>query len=414
MSASAPPTAALPIDALLPEIVGTLRRGTRLVLHAAPAAGKTTRVPAALLDAGLAGDGAVLVLEPRRIAARAAAEFVARARGGAVGAEVGYRVRFAERGGPTTRLWFLTEGVLGRQLARDPFLESAGTVVLDEFHERHLQGDVALAVLRELQETVRPDLRLVVMSATLDVAPLAAFLDGAPVLSSPGRTWPVTIEHAAGPDARPLGVRVASALARLLGAGDDGGDLLVFLPGAAEIRRAAEAIAPIAAARGLDVLPLHGDLPLESQEQAIRAGPRRRVVLATNVAETALTVAGVTAVIDSGLARLARFDARHGINALRVVPISRAAAEQRAGRAGRTAPGRCVRLWTAADHAGRRPHETPEILRLDLARSVLELRAWGPRAESTLRWCEMELQRELLLQRLYHSPDIWDLGMTAR
>jgi ATP-dependent helicase HrpB len=376
----------LPIDAVLPEVVTGFRDGRRLVLRAAPGAGKTTRVPAALLDAGVAGAGEVLVLEPRRIAARAAAGFVARARGRALGDEVGYRVRFEQRGGPATRLWFVTEGVFGRLLATDPFLERIGLVVLDEFHERHLQGDVALAVVLELQETVRPDLRLLVMSATLDTDALARALGDAVVVTSEGRAHPVTIEHEDGPGhARGLPARVASALRRALA---EPGDALVFLPGAGEIRRTATAIAPLAAAHGVDVVPLHGDLTLAHQERALRPGPRRRVVLATNVAETALTVEGVTVVIDSGLARVARHDPRHGLNVLRVQPISRAAADQRAGRAGRTAPGRCLRLWSRADHAGRRAHETPEVLRLDLARTALELRAWGLADARRLRWLD--------------------------
>ena len=382
------PSAALPIDPLLPAIVAALRAGTRLILRAAPGAGKTTRVPAALLDAGIAGGRQVMVLEPRRIAARAAAEYVAAARGAAVGGEVGYRVRFEARGGARTRLWFVTEGVLGRQLARDPFLEDVGVLVLDEFHERHLPGDVALAIARELQESVRPDLKLVVMSATLDTAALAAYLPGAALLTSEGRAHPVDIAHAAAPDDRWLAPRIAAALAGLLRDGDDGGDVLVFLPGAAEIRRATEALAPLAGAHDFDVLPLHGELPLDAQRRVLRRGARRRVVLATNVAETSLTVEGVTAVIDSGLARLAEYDARRGLNALRLAPISRAAAEQRAGRAGRTAPGRCVRLWTAAEHADRLPRETPEIRRLELSATALELRAWGVGDLTTFAWLD--------------------------
>jgi ATP-dependent helicase HrpB len=376
----------LPIDALLPAIVERLSTGSRLVLRAPPGAGKTTRVPAALLDAGLAGEREVVVLEPRRIAARAAAEFVARERGGAVGAEVGYRVRFEQRGGAATRLWFVTEGVLGRQLARDPFLEPVGLIVLDEFHERHLPGDIALGVVRELQETVRPDLKLVVMSATLETERLAAYLGGCPVLTSSGQAYPVEISYAAGGDDRPLTARVVSAVTRLLDA--LAGDVLVFLPGAAEIRRGAVALAPLAAARDVSVLPLHGELPLDAQWQALRAGPRRKIVLATNVAETALTVEGVTAVVDSGLARVARFDARRGLNGLAVAPISRAAADQRAGRAGRLAPGRCLRLWPRDMHVHRLAHETPEIARLDLTATVLELRAWGLTDLQRFHWLD--------------------------
>ncbi len=379
----------LPIDPLLPEIAAALRTTRRVILRAAPGAGKTTRVPAALLDAGLAGERQVVVLEPRRIAARAAAEFVAAQRGGTVGDTVGYRVRFEQRGGAATRLWFVTEGVLGRQLAHDPFLEAVGVLVLDEFHERHLPGDVALAIARELQETVRPDLALVVMSATLDTAALAAYLPGAAVLTSEGRAFPVRIEHTAGDAGGRLAPRVAAAVQALLAApDDDGGDILVFLPGAAEIRFAAEALAPLAAAHGLDVLPLHGELPLDAQRRVLQRGARRRIVLSTNVAETSLTVEGVTAVVDSGLARRADSDARRGINTLRLAPISRAAAEQRAGRAGRLAPGRCVRLWSAAEHAARLARETPEVRRLELSGTVLELRAWGVRDVQGFGWLD--------------------------
>jgi ATP-dependent RNA helicase HrpB len=407
----------LPIDALLPDVVASLRRTPRLVVQAAPGAGKTTRIPAALLDAGLAGEREVVVLEPRRIAARAAAEFVARERGGAIGDQIGYRVRFEQRGGAATRLWFVTEGVFGRRLVSDPFLEHAGVVVLDEFHERHLQGDVALAVVRALQESVRPDLRLVVMSATLEVEALARALGDAPVLASAGRAYPVAIEHDEGDPARPLPARVAAALGRVL---DGAGDVLVFLPGAAEIRRTADAIAPLAAARGTDVVPLHGDLPLDAQDRALRPGPRPRVVLATNVAETALTVEGVTAVVDSGLARIARLDPRHGLNTLRVAPISRAAADQRAGRAGRTAPGRCIRLWSRAEHAGRRAHETPDILRLDVARIVLELRAWALGDARSLPWLDppppaaLERAERLLAQLGAIAPESGALTAVGR
>jgi ATP-dependent helicase HrpB len=382
------PGAALPIDPLLPDIVAALSRAGRVVLRAPPGAGKTTRVPGALLDAGLAGGKHVVVLEPRRIAARAGAEFVARQRGGRLGDDVGYRVRFEQRGGDATRLWFVTEGVLGRQLARDPFLEPVGVVVLDEFHERHLPGDVALAVIRDLQTSVRPDLKLLVMSATLETERLAAYLDGCPVLTAQGRVYPVGITYDTTAHQRPLPERVAGALHDVLRAGADHGDVLVFLPGAAEIRRTAAAIEPLAAAHGLDVVMLHGDLPLDAQQRAIQRGPRRKVVLSTNVAETALTIEGVTTVIDSGVARESRFDAKHGINALRVVAISRAAADQRAGRAGRTAPGRCVRLWSASEQAARRAHETPEVLRLDLSGTLLELRAWGLRDAGQFRWLD--------------------------
>jgi ATP-dependent helicase HrpB len=383
---SGPPSRAasrapLPIDSLLPAVTDALARGRRLVLRAAPGAGKTTRVPVALLDAGLSG-GTVLVLEPRRIAARAAADYVATARGGTVGGEVGYRVRFEHRGGPETRLWFVTEGIFGRRLADDPFLDDVGVVVLDEFHERHLQGDLALAVVRELQDSVRPDLKLAIMSATLETDALARHLPDATVLTSEGRAHPVAIAWAPPAPRQRLSEHVAGLVRDAL---REPGDVLVFLPGAAEIRRTAEALGVL---RDVDVVPLHGDQPLHEQQRALRAGPRPRVVLATNVAETALTVEGVMTVIDSGLARRARFDPRHGLDRLVIAPISRAAAEQRAGRAGRLGPGRCVRMWSREEHAGRRDHETPEILRLDLTRTVLELRAWGARDAGTLPWLD--------------------------
>ncbi len=394
----------LPIDPSLPEIVATLGRHGCAVLQAPPGAGKTTRVPAALLDALPAGD--IVVLEPRRIAARSAAEFVARERGSRVGEEVGYRVRFERRGGPNTRLWFVTEGLLTRQLADDPFLEGVAALVLDEFHERHLHGDLALAVAHELRRSVRPELQLLVMSATLDAAPIAAHLDGCPVISVPGRQFPVDV-HYQDPRGVPLAGAVSAAVRREL-AQSASGDVLVFLPGLGEIRRVGDALAE-AGAGGVDILPLHGTLPLEAQRRVLEPGSRRRVVLATNVAETALTIPGVTTVIDSGLARVSRYDARHGINRLALAPISRASAEQRAGRAGRLGPGRCVRLWSQAEHAGRLEREIPEILRLDLAELVLQLSLWGACDIDTLPWLDAPppaaLQRARRLLRALGALD---------
>jgi ATP-dependent helicase HrpB len=386
--APAPPAKPrLPIDELLAGIVETLRTSARLVLRAPPGAGKTTRVPAALLDAGIGGGRQVVVLEPRRIAARASAEYVAAERGTEVGGEIGYRVRFESRGDRATRLWFVTEGVFSRTLVGDPYLDDVGVVVLDEFHERHLQGDVALAVVRELQDTVRPDLKLLVMSATLDTEKIAAFL-AAPVLTSEGRSYPIEIEHDREPSRARLSARATAAVARTLAVDRSGGDVLVFLPGAAAIRETEEALAAVAGANDADVVPLHGDLPLERQRRAIVRGPRRKIVLSTNVAETALTIEGVTTVVDSGLVREARFDPRHGINRLEEVRISRAAAEQRAGRAGRSGPGRCIRLWSAAEHAERLEREAPEVLRLDLSTTLLELRAWGVRDLAAFGWLD--------------------------
>jgi ATP-dependent helicase HrpB len=380
-----------PIDPLIPEILAAVTRHRRVILRAPPGAGKTTRIPPALLEARIAGDRQIVVLEPRRIAARAAAEFIAQERDAdRVGGTVGYRVRFEQRGGETTRLWFVTEGVFSRQLTTDPFLDQVGIVVLDEFHERHLQGDVALAIIRELQDSVRPDLRLIVMSATLDTERLAAALGDAAVLTSEGKSHPVRVDHDDAPATeRRLGTRVAAALGRVLSDDPrDRGDILVFLPGAREIRHAATAIEDLATGHDLEIVTLHGTQPLDAQRRALQASVRRRVILSTNVAETALTVEGVTTVIDTGLARTARFDARHGINSLRTVPISRASADQRTGRAGRLQAGRCVRLWTGGDHEHRRPHETPEILRLDLSRMLLELRGWGMQDARALAWLD--------------------------
>ena len=369
----------LPIDSLVPELLRALGERPSLVLVAEPGAGKTTRVPPALLSlpgvGGPAGDREVVVLEPRRLAARMAATRVATELGGAVGDLVGYQVRFEEATSARTRLRFVTEGILTRRLLRDPELSGVGAVVLDEFHERHLHGDVALAVLRELQRTTRPDLRLVVMSATLDAEPVARFLD-APILVAKGRTFPIEIRHADSVEERPLDKQIASAVRALVSGGLDG-DVLVFVPGAAEIRRAADTCAAIARDADLDIAPLHGDLTAADQDRAVRPGPRRKIILSTNIAESSITVEGVAAVVDSGLARRASHAAWSGMPRLAVEKISRASATQRAGRAGRVRAGICVRLYTKADHDARPLHDAPEIARLDLAQTWLELRAAG-------------------------------------
>ncbi len=380
--------AELPIDSVLPLLCGALRHDGVVVLQAEPGAGKTTRVPAALLDAGLAGDKSIVVLEPRRIAARAAAEWVARERGKRLGDEVGFQVRFARKGGASTRVWFMTQGLFARKLANDAFLDDVGILVLDEFHERHLSGDVALAVARELRRTVRPDLRLLVMSATLDTVGIARYLGGCPVVECPGRAHPVEIVFDVHQDRRRLPERVASAVSSALAADLSGGDVLVFLPGVGEIRRCTDAIAAVSGRGDIDVLPLHGDLPLDRQRAVLQAGARRRVVLATNVAETSVTVDGVSTVIDSGLARVAELDSGRGINRLRLAPISKASADQRAGRAGRQGPGRCVRLWTADEHASRREQEVPEIRRAELSSAMLELQGWGVEGFDALEWLD--------------------------
>lgn len=371
----------LPIDPLVPAIVTHLAAGSSLIVEAPPGAGKTTRVPPALLELG----GQVLVLEPRRLAARLAARRTALELGEPVGETVGYQVRFEDATGPRTRLVYMTEGILTRRLLSDHELRGVRCVVLDEFHERHLEADLALALLRRLQRTARPDLRLVVMSATLQAAPLADFLGGCPIVRAQGREHPLTIRYTP-LSAESLEQRVAAAVESLLREGLDG-DVLVFLPGAREIRRAMFACEGIARRHGLLLLPLHGDLPLEEQERALVPADRPKVVFSTNVAESSVTVEGVTAVIDSGLARVASHSHWSGLPRLEVRPISKASANQRAGRAGRTAPGRVIRLYPAEDFARRAERETPEILREDLSAALLWLLAAGARPEE-VEWLD--------------------------
>lgn len=391
----------LPVDEILPAAVETLRRAPGLVVEAPPGAGKTTRLPPALLDAGVAGEGDVLVLEPRRLAARMAARRVAEERGENLGETVGYQVRFEEVAGRDTRLRFLTEGVLTRRLLADPQLKNVGCVVLDEFHERHLQADLALALLRRLQQSSRPDLKLVAMSATLDAAPVARYLDDCAVLRSEGRRYDVRVEHLARHDERPLEVQVEGAVRRLVAEGLDG-HVLVFLPGAASIRKAQAECVRVAAEHDLLVLPLHGELPAAEQDAAVRPSDRRKLILSTNVAETSVTIEGVAAVVDSGLARVATHSPWSGLPLLKRSRVSRASAAQRAGRAGRTRAGRCLRLYTAQDFGARPEHETPEVRRLDLAESVLELRASGVGDLRAFEWFEapppeaLEAAEELL------------------
>jgi ATP-dependent helicase HrpB len=348
----------LPIDALLPEIVASLGREKYLVIEAPPGAGKTTRIPPALLPVAR---GEILVLEPRRLAARMAARRVASEAGERLGETVGYQVRFEDISGPRTRIRFVTEGVLTRRFMSDPGLKGVDIVILDEFHERHLDSDLALALAKRL------GIRIVVMSATLDAAPVAKFLENCPVLRSEGKLFELKIEYTPH-SAAALEDQVAGAVERL---GRLDGDVLVFLPGAAEIRRAMRALAR----SSLLVVPLHGDLSAEEQDRAVARADRRKVILSTNVAESSITIEGVTAVIDSGLARVATDSPWTGLPSLDVRRISQASAMQRAGRAGRTAPGRVIRLYTAEDFHRRPVADAPEILRRELSQVVLQLRA---------------------------------------
>ncbi|MCA8955616.1 MAG: ATP-dependent helicase HrpB [Planctomycetes bacterium] len=373
----------MPIDRALPQLVAALREHRCGVVTAPPGSGKTTRVPPALVDSGLV-DGEVWVLQPRRLAARASARRVAQERGGRVGGEVGYQVRHDKAVSAATRIRFVTEGILVRQLVRDPFLPGVGAVVLDEFHERSLESDLALAMLAEVRATVRDDLLLVVMSATLDADPVVEFLAPCPRIDAEGQAFAVDVEYLAERGNGPAGVRAAVSRALT----DTPGDVLVFLPGVGEIHACADELHGAPSLRGVDVLPLHGSLTPEQQDQAIAVGPRRRVVLATNVAETSITIAGVTAVVDSGLARTLRHDPSRGLDRLELTHISRASAEQRRGRAGRTAPGVCYRLWSKAEDRGLAAFDLPEIRRLDLAGLALQVRAFARRDPAEFGWFE--------------------------
>ncbi|HTJ29200.1 MAG TPA: ATP-dependent helicase HrpB [Acidobacteriaceae bacterium] len=364
----------LPVDAILLEILAALQHSPNLVIEAAPGAGKTTRIPPELLKLD---SGEVIVLEPRRIAARMAARRVAQQMDERLGETVGYQVRFEDHTGPRTRLRFVTEGLLTRRFLSDPELKGVTTVVLDEFHERHLDSDLALALLKRLQTRRAADhlpvLRIVVMSATLDAAALARHLDNCLILSSPGRLYPLTIENLPY-TSQPLSAQVRIAFEKLLGQQRDG-DILAFLPGATEIRQATRECEETARRHGVVILPLHGSLTPEEQDLAVTPGPTRKLILATNVAESSITVEGVTAVIDSGLARIASWSPWTGLPSLEVRRISKASATQRAGRAGRTTPGHVLRLYSTEDFQQRPDHETPEILRSDLSQLALTLRS---------------------------------------
>ncbi len=366
----------LPIDSLLPELIEKLRAAGSAVLEAPPGAGKTTRVPPALLDSGIAGNNEIIVLQPRRLATRVAAARVAEERNERLGDTVGYQIRFEDVSSSKTRIRFLTEGLLTRRLVSDPQLRGVGAVVLDEFHERHIASDLALALLRRLQLGPRPELKLLVMSATLDAEPIARWLADAPRLRSEGRQYELKIEHLDAPDERHLDQQVLGALKRLVQTQLDG-DVLVFLPGAAEIRRAAEACTELAERHGLLLVTLHGDLSSAEQDRAIRQSTQRKVILSTNVAETSVTIDGVAAVIDSGLARIATHSPWSGLPTLKVAKVSKASATQRAGRAGRTRAGRCLRLYTKADFDQRPAADVPEIRRVDLADAALALHGSG-------------------------------------
>ncbi|MCC6391602.1 MAG: ATP-dependent helicase HrpB [Bryobacterales bacterium] len=374
----------LPVDAILPRILDALAASSSLVVEAPPGAGKTTRIPPALLPLTR---GEVWVLEPRRLAARLAARRVAEEQNEPLGETVGYQVRFEQVSGPRTRLRYLTEGVLTRRILSDPTLRDAGIVILDEFHERHLDTDLALSLLRRLQTTSRPDLKLLVMSATLDAAPIAGYLGQCPTIRSEGRLFPTGIRYRPH-SSEPLEDQVRAAVESLLAEPDRAGDILVFLPGSYEIQRSARALEAVAARRDLLIAPLYGELSPEEQDRAVRPAPRRKVILSTNVAESSITIEGVTAVVDSGLARIAAHSPWSGLPVLRTGRISQASAIQRAGRAARTAPGRVIRLYTEEDFLRRPPRELPEIEREDLSEIALTLKALGVPRFDDIAWLE--------------------------
>ncbi|MDP2606900.1 MAG: helicase-related protein, partial [Deltaproteobacteria bacterium] len=384
----------LPIFEIEQSLLETLTKQKRLVLTAPTGSGKSTQVPQMLLDGGLLGDGQVTVLQPRRLPTRMLAKWVAQTRGVKLGGAVGYQMRLDNVTSPATRICYATEGVLLRRMLADPDLKGVSAILFDEFHERHLYGDITLARALEIQESTRPDLIIVVMSATLDVATVQKYLHPCALLSSEGRTHPVAIEYLAKPagDA-PVWDLAVKELQRLVRQHLQG-DALIFMPGAYEIARTVQA-ARAALGQPFVVFPLHGELPPNDQDAAVARYDRRKIVVATNVAETSLTIDGVQLVIDSGLARIPRYDPYRGINTLLVEKISRAAADQRAGRAGRTAPGHCLRLWTVHEQSARPAQELSEVKRLDLSEVLLTLKASGVKNARSFRWLEAPEVRAL-------------------
>jgi ATP-dependent helicase HrpB len=399
----------LPIDEALPALGEALAAGNAAVLQAPPGAGKTTRVPLALLGAPWLAGQRVLMLEPRRLAARAAARRMASSLGEQVGATVGFRVRGETRVSSRTRVEVVTEGVLTRLLHADAALEGVGLVIFDEFHERNLQADLGLALALQTQELLRPDLRILIMSATLDGAAVSALLGDAPIVTSEGRRHPVEVRHVPRRADQRVEGAVAAAIRTALAR--DEGSVLAFLPGAGEIRRTLELLHAASLPADVHVHPLYGDLPAELQDAAIATAPpgTRKVVLATAIAETSLTIDGVRVVVDGGVARVPRFSPRSGMTRLETVRVSRASAEQRCGRAGRTAPGVCYRLWAAEEHAGLLERSSPEILEADLASLALDLAFTGVSDPRTLRWLDLPPAASLAQAReLLHQLDALD------
>lgn len=376
----------LPIEQIHDDLLRAVSHAGATVLISAPTgSGKSTRVPLMLEEAGYGERGCILVVQPRRLAARLLAGFVARQYPCRLGREVGYTVRFDSQRSASTRILFVTDGILERRLTDDPQLRGVSAVVFDEVHERRLSGDLCLARVLQLQRTQRPELAVVVMSATLELDKLQGYLPQAQVLRAEGRLFPVEVSyrqpvavrdrfgHLAPP---PVWDQCAAAVKELL-AHEDCGDILVFLPGAYEIRRTVELLENASWMKGRDVFPLHGALPPEAQNRAVECGERPRVIISTNIAETSLTIEGVRSVVDAGTVREARWEPHRGLSTLHIVPISQAQADQRTGRAGRLGPGRCIRLWSEADQRRRAPFPSPEVHRADISMAFLNLLAWG-------------------------------------
>lgn len=381
----------LPIDELLPTIVTDLRECGAVVLQAEPGAGKTTRVPPAILDSGLADSpaneaGQIVVLQPRRAAARSTAARIAFERGVELGAEVGYQVRDDVRKSKETRILICTDGVFLRRLQQNPLLEGISVVVFDEFHERRIDSDLALALVTQVRQQIRNDLRVVVMSATLNSAPIAKYLADCPIVESPGRNYPVDIKYFQAPSSMSLPESTANGVLQILPNSD--GDVLAFLPGVGEIRQTEEILGSKSSLRDWAIMPLYGDMTLADQLKVLEPSAKRKIVLATNVAETSLTIDGVTAVVDCGKARVTRLDPALGLNRLELVRISKASATQRAGRAGRTAPGSCLRLWSEREHHGLPDFEQSEITRVDVSQALLQLFSWGEHDVKNFPWYE--------------------------
>jgi ATP-dependent helicase HrpB len=378
----------LPVDAVLPDLRAALERRSEAVLVAPPGAGKTTRVPPGLLDAPWAQTGKIVLLSPRRIAARAAAARMAAEQGERVGDTVGYRVRLDSRVSAKTRIEVVTEGVFTRMILDDPELNGVAAVLFDEFHERSLDGDLGLALARDTQNALRPDLRLVVMSATLDASRVAALLNDAPVIVSEGRMFPVALRYRPRDPRAPLEQEVAAAVRQTLAS--ETGSALVFLPGAREIERTAERLRGDVRDPNIDIRPLYGAMSGADQDAAIAPSPagRRKVVLATSIAETSLTIEGVRIVVDAGLSRRPSFEPALGLSRLETVRASQAAITQRAGRAGRLEPGLCVRLWSEGETRALPPFDRPDMLDADLSSLVLDLAAWGVSDPAMLAWLD--------------------------